>query len=154
MEHEEASLTIAAPAERLYDLISDLPRMGEWSPENCGGKWVKGATAPVVGARFRGRNRKGWRRWTTLVTVVIAEPAKEFAFDVTGGPWKVARWGYRFTPTDGATVVTEYWDDHRATLMAKITSIVVGVGDRPDYNRRGMEETLRRLAAVAEGRSA
>ena len=71
MEHEEVSVTIAAPAERLYDLISDLPRMGEWSPENCGGKWVKGATGPVVGARFRGHNRKGWRRWTTLVTVAI-----------------------------------------------------------------------------------
>ena len=154
MEHEEVSVTIAAPAQRLYDLISDLPRMGEWSPENRGGKWVKGATGPVVGARFRGRNRKGWRRWATLVTVAIAEPAKEFAFDVTGGPWKVARWGYRFAPTEGATVVTEYWDDHRSALIAKITSLLVGVADRPEYNRRGMEETLRRLAAFAESRAA
>ena len=35
---------IAAPAATVWALVSDLPRMGEWSPENCGGQWVKGAT--------------------------------------------------------------------------------------------------------------
>jgi len=27
------SLTVAAPADVGHDLITDLPRMGEWSPE-------------------------------------------------------------------------------------------------------------------------
>jgi hypothetical protein len=70
----EVSRTIKAPAELLYDMLSDLPRMGEWSPENRGGRWVNGATGPAVGARFKGRNRKGWARWSTDATVVTAVP--------------------------------------------------------------------------------
>ncbi|MEP7191775.1 MAG: SRPBCC family protein, partial [Actinomycetota bacterium] len=27
------SLTVAAPADLVYGLVADLPRMGEWSPE-------------------------------------------------------------------------------------------------------------------------
>ena len=109
MSDVEVSRTIAASPERLYALISDLPRMGEWSPENDGGKWVKGATGPTVGAQFKGKNRNGWRRWSTMSTVVIANPASEFAFDVKAAGLKVARWGYRLAAVEGGTEVTEYW---------------------------------------------
>jgi polyketide cyclase/dehydrase/lipid transport protein len=37
--HREASIEIHASPEAVYDLVSDLPRMGEWSPENIGGEW-------------------------------------------------------------------------------------------------------------------
>jgi uncharacterized protein YndB with AHSA1/START domain len=146
----EVSRTIDAPPERLYEMISDLPRMGEWSPENTGGKWVKGATGPAVGARFKGRNRKNWQRWSTDVTVVVADPGKEFAFDVTAGPVKVARWGYRLEPAGDATKVTEYWEDNRNPLAAKLTGLLVGVPDRAVHNRNGMELTLERLAAAVD----
>ena len=69
-----ASLDIAAPPEKVWALVSDLPRMGEWSPENAGGKWVKGATGPALGAVFEGNNKNGFRRWSTTVTVVGCEP--------------------------------------------------------------------------------
>src|SRR5277367_6047983 len=65
-----ASRDIAAPAEKVWALVSDLPRMGEWSPENAGGKWVKGATGPALGSVFQGANKNGFRRWSTTVTVV------------------------------------------------------------------------------------
>lgn len=145
----EVSRTINAPAERLYEMISDLPRMGEWSPENTGGRWTKGATGPAVGARFKGRNRKTWHRWSTDVTVVTATPGQEFAFDVTAGPVKVARWGYRFEPDGDGTKVTEYWDDHRKPLAAKLTGLMIGVPDRAAHNRAGMDQTLQRLAEAA-----
>ena len=88
-----ASRDIAAPAEKVWALVSDLPRMGEWSPENAGGKWVKGATGPAVGAVFTGNNKNGFRRWTTNVTVIACEPGVVFEFAVTSGPLKVARGG-------------------------------------------------------------
>ena len=65
---------IEASPEQLYDLVSDLPRMGEWSPESEGGAWRGGATKAVVGAKFRGHNRIGWRRWATTCTVTEARP--------------------------------------------------------------------------------
>lgn len=56
---------IAAPAQAVWGLISDITRMGEWSPEARGGEWVKGASAPAVGARFKGKNARGKRSWST-----------------------------------------------------------------------------------------
>jgi uncharacterized protein YndB with AHSA1/START domain len=151
-DRTEVSRTIAASADRLYEMVSDLPRMGEWSSENTGGKWAKGATGPAVGARFKGTNRSGWRRWSTQATVMVAEPGREFAFDVDAHGMAVARWGYRFEPADGgaATTVTEYWEDHRAPLIATITGVAVGVKNRSTHNRAGMEATLAKLAAAAE----
>ena len=148
MSDVELSRTIAATPEQLYELISDLPRMGEWSPENDGGKWLKGATGPAVGAKFKGRNHNGWRRWSTVATVVTADPGREFAFDVTVAGLKVARWGYRLACDDGGTEVTEYWTDHRSPLIGKITGLAAGARDRHSHNRASMEVTLERLAAA------
>ena len=59
VEAIEESIDIDAPPERVYDMVADLSRMGEWSPENQGGKWLRGATGASQGARFKGRNRIG-----------------------------------------------------------------------------------------------
>lgn len=150
----EVSTTIAAPPDRLYAMVSDVTRMGEWSPECFRCTWVRGATGPAVGARFRGWNRKGWRRWWTDATVTKAEPGKEFAFAVSSFGLPVAGWGYRFEPSaDGGTVVTEYWNDRRQKPMAVVSGVAVGVADREGHNRRGMEQTLQRIKAVAEAGS-
>ncbi len=149
MQHVEVSRVIAATPQRVYELVSDLPRMGEWSPEATGGKWLKGATGPAVGARFKGTNRKGRIRWSTLAKVVTADPGREFAFDVTAMGFAVARWGYKLEATDGGTTVTEYWDDHRSWLIGKITGFVLSVPDRATHNTSTMEQTLASVAAAA-----
>ena len=46
--HREASIEINASPEAVYDLVSDLPRMGEWSPENIGGEWQDGGSGKVA----------------------------------------------------------------------------------------------------------
>ena len=148
MAHVEVSRAINATPERVYELVSDLPRMGEWSPENVGGAWVGGATGPAVGARFKGKNRKGGKRWSTISTVVTAEPATDFAFDVSVKGFAVARWGYRMEAVDGGTRVTEYWDDHRNKVIAKLTGLALGIPDRAVHNTAGMEQTLEKLAAA------
>ncbi|SVD69152.1 uncharacterized protein METZ01_LOCUS422006, partial [marine metagenome] len=71
---------IAAPAERVWAMVAALDQMGEWSPENDGGRWIRGATGPEVGAVFEGRNHIGWRRWRTRVMGIESEPPRRFAF--------------------------------------------------------------------------
>lgn len=141
---------IYGEAAELYDLVSDLPRMGEWSPENTGGRWVNGAAGPVVGARFKGSNKKGWAKWSTDVVVTVAEPGGQFSFDVTRGPIKIANWDYRFEQRGGKTLVVETWTDHRPPVLGTIVGLFIGVTDRPDRNRQGMEATLARLATAVE----
>ncbi len=144
------SREIEAPAEEVWAMVSDVTRMGEWSPEATGGKWVKGATGPAVGARFRGRNRHGIRRWSTSGKVVECEPGTAFAFDIVVGPLSVARWTYTFEPTATGCRVTERWDDKRTPLMPTIGRLASGVSDRANHNRAGMEQTLENLAKAAE----
>ena len=70
----EASTLIDAPIEEVWNVISDVTRVGEWSVECRGCEWVGGADSPFPGAQFRGRNRRGSMRWTRLNQVDRAEP--------------------------------------------------------------------------------
>ena len=152
MSHQvEVSRTIAASPERVYEMVSDLPRMGEWSPENTGGKWMKGATGPAVGAVFQGTNKLGKKKWKTISRVTRADVGSEFAFDVKAAGMKVAGWGFTIAPADedGSSVVTHWWDDHRNPVIAKLTGLALGVKDRSVHNRANMEQTLERLAEAA-----
>jgi Polyketide cyclase / dehydrase and lipid transport len=144
------SRNIAAPSEVLFALISDLPKMGQWSPENTGGTWVKGATGPAVGARFVGVNSNGKRSWKTSSKVVACETPSKFGFDVNAGPLKIANWSYTIVPTAAGCTVTETWTDQRGWLITTVGGVISGVSDRAAYNRAGMEETLRKLAAHVE----
>jgi uncharacterized protein YndB with AHSA1/START domain len=150
MADVEVSTEIKADPEAVWRLVSDLPRMGEWSPENTGGKWLGGASGPAKGARFRGWNKHGLRRWPTTVKVTVADEGREFAFDVSSGPLSVSTWRYTFQATAGGTKVTESWEDRRPKWMRELSKPVMGVADRDGHNRRGMEHTLAALKAAAE----
>jgi uncharacterized protein YndB with AHSA1/START domain len=143
------SREIAAPPERLWALVTDLAEMGRWSPENTGGTWIGGATGPSLGARFRGTNRRGLHRWSTLAVVVQWEPTTSFAFDVSAVGFPVARWEYRFEATERGCRVTETFTDRRGRLIRMLGRPVSGVGDRAAHNRAGMETTLARLDEAA-----
>jgi uncharacterized protein YndB with AHSA1/START domain len=147
----EESIDINAQPERLYGMVSDLSRMGEWSPENQGGKWVGGATGAAEGAKFKGRNRQGWHRWSTVATVVSANPPKEVAWESTYMGMKIALWRYRFEPNgDGGTTVTESTEDRRGRTMHILGRVGSGVADRDAENRKNMRATLEQLKAAAE----
>jgi ligand-binding SRPBCC domain-containing protein len=141
-----ATREITAPAEKVWALVADLPRMGEWSPENAGGTWTKGAAGPALGAVFKGTNKNGFRRWSTRVTVVACEPGKLFEFAVTSGPLPVANWRYEFEETDSGCRVTESWEDHRKPWFVVVARVM---GDHSAaHAAREMEATLANLAAA------
>jgi len=100
------SVVVARTPEDLYDMISDVTRMGEWSPV-CKACWWDEEAPVEVGAWFTGRNELPERTWETRSQVVAAERGKEFAF-VVGSAY--VRWGYTFAPVDGGTRVTESWE--------------------------------------------
>ena len=147
------STDVAAPPEAVWELICDLPRMGEWSPEAQGGQWRDGIERPAVGARFAGSNRNGIFRWKTTATVVEMEPARLFAFDVGFMGIPAANWRYEIEPTESGCTVTESWTDRRPGWFALLGIVGTGVADRRSHNRRTMAETLDALRCEAEFRS-
>ena len=150
MSDVEVSAEITATAEEVWSLVSDITRMGQWSPENRGGRWIGGASGPAVGAKFKGSNAKGFRRWTTTCTVTDATAGKRFAFDVDYAGVAIATWEYDFSESAGSTRVTESFTDRRPAWMKLASGPVMGVLDRNEHNRRGMEHTLAALKKAAE----
>ena len=140
---------IEAPPDQLWAMVSDVTRMGEWSPEATGAEWRGGATGAAVGAKFKGLNNNGKRSWSTACTVTECEPGTSFAFSVVAGPLSIAKWAYTFTPTATGCHVTETWTDTRGGLARFLGKAVSGVADRATYNRAGMEKTLDALASAA-----
>lgn len=145
------SLDVDAPPDRVWQLVSDLPRMGELSPENVGGSWLGDATGPAVGARFRGANRRGWRRWSTAVEVTECKPGSRFAFRVRSLGMGVATWSYDVAARRGGCTVAETWLDQRGAAMERIGRLATGVTDRTGYTAESIERTLAAVKAAAEG---
>ena len=53
---DHVELDIEASADALYAMVSDLPRIGAWSPECERVDWEGDVTVPVEGTTFVGHN--------------------------------------------------------------------------------------------------
>lgn len=140
--------------DRVWAVVGDPIGMSDLTAECVEMEWVGRSTGPAVGARFRGRNRSGWRRWSTSCTIIRFEPGSEIAWDVAFGPLPVARWSYRIEPggVGGSSVVTERFEDHRGALLRLTAPLVRGTSDADALNRSHMEDTLARIKRRAEAR--
>jgi uncharacterized protein YndB with AHSA1/START domain len=139
-EQVSVSKEIAAPAEQVWAMVADVTRMPEWSPENEGGTWVGGATGPAVGAKFKGTNRNGKRKWNTVATVVDADAGRRFSFRVDAAFVKVSEWSYDFEPTANGCRVTETWTERRPGYFKKISELATGVPNLRGVKRVTPEE--------------
>ena len=145
------SLAVAAPADVVYGLIADLPRMGEWSPECERVTWRGGATSAAKGAQFWGYNRAGSLRWMTQGEVVTAQHGRHLAFEISFGLMKIARWEYFIIPDDAdptTCTAVEEWTDRRPGWCRTLAD--KAFGPRAELNRCGMVETLANLKLAAE----
>ncbi|HTR71629.1 MAG TPA: SRPBCC family protein [Mycobacteriales bacterium] len=149
-----ASVTvhIDAPPERVWDLISDITRMGEYSPEVVEAEWLDGAEGPSVGARYRGHVKRNERwpvlYWTTC-EITECQRGEVFEFAVVMGGRSVNVWRYEFRGTDdGGTAATESFD-LGDNILTKVWYPLGGFL-RQRRNERDMRRTLERVKAVAE----
>jgi hypothetical protein len=148
----EASVVVRADAGRVLAMVTDVTRMGEWSPETERAEWIDGATGPAVGARFRGHNRKGRTRWSTTCEVIESQPGRAFAFAVG----KVAKpetvWRYRFEPVAEGVQMTESFELTKPLGFGSrlVTRVTTGVKDRPADMEEGVRATLAALKRAAE----
>ncbi len=147
---DEVSLHIDAPPERVYEIVTDIAEMGRLSPECVGGQWLAGATGPAVGARFKGRNKRGLARWSTTNEVVEADPGRGFSFKTLQSGYQ---WTYRMEPDATGTLVTERRAPFKdRPLVAKLFTQVLLGGEQghEEELRDGMRQTLERVKAIAE----
>jgi Polyketide cyclase / dehydrase and lipid transport len=141
---------IRADRVRVYDLLADLARMGEWSPECQKVEWSEGATGPVVGATFVGHNvggPRGLMKWSRKGRVVVATEGCEFAFITEEGGRPSTEWHYSLEPAEQGTKVTERYEVHWIPAWARVLDVPT---NRARELRAAMATTLARLKAAAE----
>jgi uncharacterized protein YndB with AHSA1/START domain len=148
--HESATVHIAAPPDRIWELLSDVTKIGRYSPETFEAEWLEGATGPAVGAKFRGhvkRNGIGPTYWTTC-TVRECVPGRAFTFGVGPSEKPLSIWGYHLEPNGDGTDVTESFD-LTPTALLRFYWAVLGWA-RGRTNRNDMRTTLERVKAEVE----
>ena len=148
--HDSVTVHMAASPDQVWTLVSDVTRIGEFSPETFEAEWLDDATGPAVGARFRGhvkRNGRGPTYWTTC-KVTECEPGRSFGFDVLNGNRALNTWRYEITASGDGSDVTESFRLAPALPM-KIYWTLAGRW-RGRTNVNGMRQTLERIKAVVE----
>ena len=142
--HVSVSRVIPADPLTAYDALSDITAIGQRSPETHAAKWI------THGKKFKGYNHIGpLYRWSTVCTVTDDAPGRTFAFDVAW-PSKTS-WRYDLTAVDDGTEVT-LTVTKMQPQAAPVVAIqrMVGVHDRAEHLRKGMDHTLKRLAQELE----
>jgi hypothetical protein len=152
LDHDEVRLRIHASPELLYDLVSDVTRTPEWSPEVISCRWLGSPDAAVPGSRFRARNKRRWFRWSNKPVVETAERGKEFAITRKEPGGGTIRWFHRFQPApDGTEAELGYQVLRPVPVSLHLTlRALFGVRDLRADLHQNMVTSLQRLAIIAE----
>lgn len=147
----KATIEIAATPEQVYAAVSDLNRMGEFSPECRSVEWLGTATGPAPGARFVGHNRSGPVKWSRRGTVISADNGREFSFVTEEAGREGTLWTYHLAPAGAGTSVTESYE---VRWIPWWMHIVDAITFRRRQLTRNMATTLERLKARIESQPA
>ena len=154
----QVSLHIEASPQCLYDVVADVTRIGERSPECHTAQWLPGLPPHAVGARFRGYNKKGLIRWSRVCEVITANPGHAFAYRTIPERVDLSRrdsttWTYLFTPEATGTRVTHSYDVTLPPLRAFIALYRRVMPQHLDM-RPAMTDNLTALKQIAEHENA
>jgi ribosome-associated toxin RatA of RatAB toxin-antitoxin module len=146
-----SSVIVPATPEAVYDLVSDVTRTGEWSPQCRACWWDEGNTARV-GAWFTGRNEVPGRTWETRSQVIAADRGREFAWEVGQG---YVRWAFTMEPAGEGTRLTESWEFLPAGIAFSHERYGEAaerqIADRTRAAHEGIPATLEAIRRIAEG---
>jgi hypothetical protein len=150
LTEDHVDVVINADCAKLYEMVSDLPRIGEWSPECEKVDWEGDVTVPVEGTTFTGYNAVGPGRrirYSRHGRVLKADRAKEFAFITDEGGRESTLWRYRLEPAERGTRVTESYEVRWTPAWARILDVPL---NRHKELVENMRTTLERLKVAAE----
>lgn len=157
LDSDCVSRQIAAAPTTLYEIVADITRTPELTPDIVYCEWVDGATGPAVGARFKATNKFGrGPRVSNRPVVTVAEPGREFAFSRHAPFSGTLEWRYRFAPeSDGTRVIESYTVTEPIHWFGWfMLTVLKGSRDRRSEMHASMEATLDRLDAIVHASGA
>jgi hypothetical protein len=161
-----AEEVVAARPELVWDLVAEVTRVGEWSPECIWAAWLGEPGRPQPGARFIGRNRIA-SGFEYEVTCVVTEAARPRAFgwmvlDDSGDPARPSSlWRYRIDPLPGggSRIRQRFTHGPGASYLREVAAWAPDqaagiIAARRDGLRANMSAALRAMKAAAESSQA
>ena len=145
-----AEIEVAAPRERVWEVLTDFARMPAWSPELVRMTALRRGGLRV-GQQYLGINRRGPVVWPTRSVVCALAPGALVAWDTVSSG---ARWVYELSDTgSGTRVVHRRQVPRDLTLGSRIVAplLLGGTPEHADELEAGMGTTLQRLRAEVEG---
>jgi uncharacterized protein YndB with AHSA1/START domain len=153
---------ITASPELLWDLVADVTRVGEWSPECIRVSWLGEPGRPQPGAMFTGHNRfpSGFEYDVTCMVTEVNRPGV-FAWavlDDSGDPaCPSSAWQYKIDPTPGGASLVRHRFTHGpgASYLREVTAVAPDrassfIASRLGWLADNMRVTLRAMKAAAE----
>jgi hypothetical protein len=142
-------VVVGAVLHDVWRVVSDVTRIGEWSHECRSARWLGGASAPAPGARFRGRNRAGWMRWSRTAEVVAVDEPRELVWRTIPTLFfpDSTEWRIRLAATAQGTAITQSFTVLRAPwLVDRLYAWMVPAHQNRDAK---LTDDLARLGAAA-----
>jgi hypothetical protein len=151
MARVKASIVVSAGAASVWQVVSDVTRTPEWSPECVSIMWL-GHPDPIgPGEHFLGRNRAGRVRWEMECVVDEVVEATRFQFHTVAKNKPRTRWGYELRAIDATTTeLTEFYERLRPPPIPSRVASRLALGDRTTRNRANLIESLERIKAICE----
>ena len=144
----QAEIEINAPAGTVWNLISDLSRMPQWSPQ-C--RMMKSIGPLRAGTRTVNLNRRNKLFWPTTSTITEVIPERKLAFRVNINN---TVWSYELEPTATGTRVVETRHAENGVKAVSTMTVNAVLGGVPSFEKElvdGMNTSLARIKAAAEG---
>jgi Polyketide cyclase / dehydrase and lipid transport len=153
----EVSVVVAAAPRAVWPLVADIQIPARFSSEFQGAEWLDGATAPALGARFRGRSYHPARgEWETTSTICEYQPERTLGWSVGSPEFPAARWRFVLEPAGDVTRLTQW-----VQLGPGPSGISYAIESMPDKesrilhrrlaeHRANMQATIAGIKALAE----
>jgi uncharacterized protein YndB with AHSA1/START domain len=143
---------IAAPADRIFDLLADPARHHDIDGSGAVRDAKKGTERLAKGSEF-GMAMHLAIGYSTMNTVIEFDDGKCIAWQTHPGGKFGARffggriWRYELEPADGGTLVRESWDISEEKGPVKG---ILRTAKTKDHTRGAMEKTLANIASLVE----
>jgi uncharacterized protein YndB with AHSA1/START domain len=144
-----AEVIADAPIESVWRVIGDTARTGEWSHECHRIAWLGGVSTAAPGARFRGHNRSGWRRWNRACEVVTVDPPHQISWRTIPTPLfpNSTDWQFSLEPAGAGTRIVQTF---RITKLPRWMDWIIARTTPEHIDRSSaLTEDLRTIGAIA-----
>ncbi len=153
------SLDIAAPPQRVWDVVTDISVLPHFSTELQSIAWAEGFSVAQLGAQFLGTNRNPLvGEWTTRSEIVTFEPQCAFGWAVGNVENPAATWRFELLPIPQGTRLS--YTARIGPGRSGVTMLIERDPDRADdivatrleQFRSGMTATLEGIRDIAMAR--